>query len=146
MYISHSNLKRKKSEGLMGQYWPSLWPKRRFFHDFPGFKWRECSIWLKTPDQFSDFLGHAFSPRAFQMTTQETRNTLKFTQMCKYWHSKRCRMGNECNFAHSREELRLAPSLRGTKLCFQLQGRYYDVQLWLIVCDMFLTLLTFWIP
>ncbi|CAL1141597.1 unnamed protein product [Cladocopium goreaui] len=57
------------------------------------------------------------------MTTQETRNTLKFTQMCKYWHSKRCHMGNECNFAHSSEELRSAPPLLKTKLCFQFTSR-----------------------
>eukprot|EP00438_Fugacium_kawagutii_P023686 Skav218406 [mRNA] locus=scaffold1349:114995:115567:+ [translate_table: standard] len=57
------------------------------------------------------------------MTTQETRNTLKFTQMCKHWRAKRCRMGNDCNFAHSSEELRQAPSLLATKLCFEFQAK-----------------------
>ena len=57
------------------------------------------------------------------MTTQETRNTLKFTQMCRYFRANRCHMGNECNFAHSPEELRKAPSLVGTKLCFQFSSK-----------------------
>lgn len=57
--------------------------------------------------------------------------------MCKYWHSKRCHMGNECNFAHSSEELRSAPSLLNTKLCFQFHGWYgcvYDIR-WVEVLD-----------
>ena len=57
------------------------------------------------------------------MTTQETRNTLKFTQMCRYFRSNRCHMGNQCNFAHSSEELRKPPSLVGTKLCFQFSAK-----------------------
>eukprot|EP00434_Breviolum_minutum_P013212 symbB.v1.2.011644.t1/scaffold789.1/size230748/5 len=57
------------------------------------------------------------------MTTQETRNTLKFTKMCKYWKSKRCTMGDACNFAHSSEEIRHAPSLVATQLCFQFSAK-----------------------
>ena len=57
------------------------------------------------------------------MTTQETRNTLKFTQMCRYFRANRCHLGNECNFAHTPEELRKAPSLVGTKLCFQFSSK-----------------------
>ena len=59
----------------------------------------------------------------FQMTTQETRNTLKFTKMCKYWKSKRCTMGDACNFAHSSQEIRHAPSLVATQLCFQFSAK-----------------------
>eukprot|EP00438_Fugacium_kawagutii_P008101 Skav222122 [mRNA] locus=scaffold1181:579882:580655:- [translate_table: standard] len=43
--------------------------------------------------------------------------------MCKHWRAKRCRMGNDCNFAHSAEELREAPSLLATKLCFEFNAK-----------------------
>ena len=43
--------------------------------------------------------------------------------MCKYWASKRCFMGETCNFAHSEEELRPAPDLMATKLCFQFLSK-----------------------
>mmetsp|Transcript_55307 Transcript_55307/g.67760 ORF Transcript_55307/g.67760 Transcript_55307/m.67760 type:complete len:189 (+) Transcript_55307:54-620(+) len=55
------------------------------------------------------------------MTSQETRNTLKFTKMCRYWRSNRCHMGQQCNFAHSVGELRQAPSLKATQLCFEFR-------------------------
>eukprot|EP00434_Breviolum_minutum_P030542 symbB.v1.2.027011.t1/scaffold2631.1/size74421/6 len=38
-------------------------------------------------------------------------------QMCKYWSSKRCVMGDDCNFAHSSKELRVA-DLTATQLCY----------------------------
>ena len=49
--------------------------------------------------------------------SSEMRNALKFTRMCKYWSSKRCVMGDDCNFAHSTKELRVA-DLTATQLCY----------------------------
>ena len=57
------------------------------------------------------------------MTTAETRKTLRFTRMCMYWGSNRCRMGDDCNFAHSDSELRQAPDLVATKLCYQFSNK-----------------------
>lgn len=57
------------------------------------------------------------------MTTVETRKTLKFTKMCKHFGTKRCFMGNECNFAHSEEELRSRPNLAATGLCYQFMSK-----------------------
>mmetsp|Transcript_55682 Transcript_55682/g.88412 ORF Transcript_55682/g.88412 Transcript_55682/m.88412 type:complete len:177 (-) Transcript_55682:47-577(-) len=53
------------------------------------------------------------------MTTQETREALKFTRMCKYWDSGRCFNGMACPFAHSESELCPKPSLQATGLCYQ---------------------------
>ena len=51
--------------------------------------------------------------------SSEMRNALKFTRMCKHWSSKpkRCVMGDDCNFAHSSKELRVA-DLTATQLCY----------------------------
>ena len=49
--------------------------------------------------------------------SSEMRKALKFTRMCKYWSSKRCVMGDDCNFAHSSKELRVA-DLTATQLCY----------------------------
>jgi hypothetical protein len=57
------------------------------------------------------------------MSTPETRDALKFTRMCKFWHSRRCHMGNECTFAHTSAELRDAPSLVRTELCYQFRSK-----------------------
>jgi len=57
------------------------------------------------------------------MTTVETQRTLKFTRMCKHFRTKRCFMGNNCNFAHSEEELRVRPNLEGTGLCYQFMSK-----------------------
>lgn len=57
------------------------------------------------------------------MTTVETRTALRFTKMCKYWKSKRCMMGDECNFAHSRSELKEQPDLVATQLCYQFSAK-----------------------
>eukprot|EP00434_Breviolum_minutum_P005118 symbB.v1.2.004513.t1/scaffold252.1/size382360/7 len=55
--------------------------------------------------------------------TIETRRTLKFTKMCKHFSTKKCFMGNECNFAHSQEELRTRPDLAATGLCYQFMSK-----------------------
>lgn len=57
------------------------------------------------------------------MAASDTRSTLKFTKMCKYWSSNRCTMGDACNFAHSDTELREQPDLVATKLCFQFMSK-----------------------
>lgn len=57
------------------------------------------------------------------MTSEVTRRTLRFTRMCRYWGSNRCMMGDTCNFAHSDDELRHAPDLVATKLCYQFSSK-----------------------
>eukprot|EP00913_Durusdinium_trenchii_P019398 g18236.t1 len=47
-----------------------------------------------------------------------------FTErICKYWHSNKCNMGENCTFAHSTKELRGKPDLVGTQLCFQFMSK-----------------------
>eukprot|EP00438_Fugacium_kawagutii_P000954 Skav224465 [mRNA] locus=scaffold1302:419819:420298:- [translate_table: standard] len=44
--------------------------------------------------------------------------------MCKHWLSNGfCHRGSACTFAHSFQELRVAPSLVGTRLCFQFASK-----------------------
>lgn len=62
-------------------------------------------------------------PKLTKMTTVETRKTLKFTKMCKHFSTQRCFMGNQCNFAHSEEELRSRPNLAATGLCYQFMSK-----------------------
>ena len=50
---------------------------------------------------------------------KDTRDSLKFTRMCKYWKINRCNLGDDCNFAHTDLELRDQPDLVSTRLCFQ---------------------------
>ena len=57
------------------------------------------------------------------MTTPQIRDSLKYTRICKYWSSNRCKLGKECNFAHSELELRNQPDLVSTRLCFQFSSK-----------------------
>ena len=57
------------------------------------------------------------------MTTPQIRDSLKYTRICKYWSSNRCKLGKECNFAHSELELRNQPDLISTRLCFQFSSK-----------------------
>lgn len=44
--------------------------------------------------------------------------------MCKHWLSSgSCHKGSACTFAHSLQDLRVAPSLLGTQLCFQFTSK-----------------------
>jgi len=76
-----------------------------------------CSAAKRTLGKDLDIL----HPR--HMAASDTRSTLKFTKMCKYWSSNRCTMGDACNFAHSDTELREQPDLVATKLCFQFMSK-----------------------
>ncbi|CAL1148987.1 unnamed protein product [Cladocopium goreaui] len=53
------------------------------------------------------------------MTTKQTQESLKCTQLCRHWASGTCFSGMGCSFAHSKAELRERPSLRATELCFR---------------------------
>eukprot|EP00435_Cladocopium_sp_Y103_P020214 s408_g4.t3 len=53
------------------------------------------------------------------MTTESTREALKFTRMCKYWGSRTCFNGMGCPFAHSESELCEQPDLQATGLCYE---------------------------
>eukprot|EP00437_Effrenium_voratum_P012439 CAMPEP_0181446872 /NCGR_PEP_ID=MMETSP1110-20121109/26332_1 /TAXON_ID=174948 /ORGANISM="Symbiodinium sp., Strain CCMP421" /LENGTH=245 /DNA_ID=CAMNT_0023570971 /DNA_START=59 /DNA_END=796 /DNA_ORIENTATION=- len=57
------------------------------------------------------------------MSTPQVRDSLKYTRICKYWSSNRCKLGKECNFAHSELELRNQPDLIATRLCFQYSSK-----------------------
>ena len=57
------------------------------------------------------------------MTTPQVRDSLKYTRICKYWSSNRCKMGKDCNFAHSELQLRDQPDLVATRLCFQFSSK-----------------------
>ena len=57
------------------------------------------------------------------MSTPQVRDSLKYTRICKYWSSNRCKLGQDCNFAHSEHELRDQPDLVGTRLCFQFSSK-----------------------
>jgi len=59
----------------------------------------------------------------FIMSTPQVRDTLKYTRICKYWGSNRCKLGKDCNFAHSDLELRDQPDLVATRLCFQFSSK-----------------------
>jgi len=48
---------------------------------------------------------------------REAKDQFYKTKMCPYFPRGRCRRGNECNYAHSKAELRPSPSLRKTRLC-----------------------------
>lgn len=67
--------------------------------------------------QVSDSKGSDFKWLWTGSMSSEMRKALKFTRMCKYWSSKRCVMGDDCNFAHSSKELRVA-DLTATQLCY----------------------------
>ncbi|CAE7018849.1 zfs1 [Symbiodinium sp. CCMP2456] len=47
------------------------------------------------------------------MTKAEQKKAVQFTRMCKFWRTNECKMGTECTFAHTTEELRPSP-----KPCF----------------------------
>ena len=57
------------------------------------------------------------------MSTPQVRDSLKYTRICKYWSSNRCKLGKDCNFAHSEIELRNQPDLVATRLCFQFSSK-----------------------
>ena len=57
------------------------------------------------------------------MSTPQVRDSLKYTRICKYWSSNRCKLGKDCNFAHSELELRDQPDLVATRLCFQYSSK-----------------------
>ena len=56
------------------------------------------------------------------MSKSESRDSLKLTRICKYW-PRRCYNGYRCTFAHSSAELRDAPNLVRTELCYQFLSR-----------------------
>eukprot|EP00435_Cladocopium_sp_Y103_P008181 s650_g2.t1 len=60
-----------------------------------------------------------FSSNGRPMTTESTREALKFTRMCKYWGSRTCFNGMACPFAHSESELCKQPDLQATGLCYE---------------------------
>ena len=62
-------------------------------------------------------------PLASTMSTPQVRDSLKYTRICKYWSSNRCKLGQDCNFAHSELELRDQPDLVATRLCFQFSSK-----------------------
>ncbi|CAE7414358.1 unnamed protein product [Symbiodinium sp. CCMP2592] len=47
------------------------------------------------------------------MTKAEQKKAVQFTRMCKFWRTNECKMGTDCTFAHTTEELRPSP-----KPCF----------------------------
>ena len=47
------------------------------------------------------------------MTKAEQKRAVQFTRMCKFWRTHECKMGADCTFAHSAENLRPSP-----KPCF----------------------------
>ncbi|CAE7461290.1 unnamed protein product [Symbiodinium necroappetens] len=40
------------------------------------------------------------------MTKAERKKAVQFTRMCKFWKTDECKMGTDCTFAHTTEELR----------------------------------------
>ena len=84
-----------------------------------GCQWQ---LWPKIIQFSADTRGSS-SLVLSSMTTVETRTALRFTKMCKYWKSKRCMMGDECNFAHSKSELKEQPDLVATQLCYQFSAK-----------------------
>ena len=57
------------------------------------------------------------------MTTPQVRDSLKYTRICKYYGLNKCKLGKDCNFAHSELELRGQPDLVQTRLCFQYSSK-----------------------
>ncbi|CAK8996181.1 unnamed protein product [Durusdinium trenchii] len=48
---------------------------------------------------------------------------LKYTKICRHWRSGSCFRGSSCDFAHSDLELREAPNLVKTQLCFRFNSK-----------------------
>ncbi|CAK9008351.1 unnamed protein product [Durusdinium trenchii] len=57
------------------------------------------------------------------MAPSELRNKLKRTKICRFWVFGRCALGDDCNFAHSKDDLQEQPNLVATELCFQFMSR-----------------------
>ncbi|PHJ16210.1 zinc finger (ccch type) motif-containing protein, partial [Cystoisospora suis] len=52
----------------------------------------------------------------------DRRSAFLKTQMCQHVSAGRCRMGEQCRYAHSREELRPAPQLDKTMMCATIKA------------------------
>mmetsp|Transcript_15816 Transcript_15816/g.34892 ORF Transcript_15816/g.34892 Transcript_15816/m.34892 type:complete len:245 (+) Transcript_15816:61-795(+) len=45
------------------------------------------------------------------------RQQFRKTQLCRFYKGSGCQLGQQCKFAHGREELQKAPDLRRTSIC-----------------------------
>ena len=79
-----------------------------------AYLWVNLTLWLK----LCWFKEHIASVQVSDSKKQVTYVTWdRWIHFIKYWSSKRCVMGDDCNFAHSTKELRVA-DLTATQLCY----------------------------
>ncbi|PFH35143.1 zinc finger (CCCH type) motif-containing protein [Besnoitia besnoiti] len=78
-------------------------------------------------DNSAGLTGDAAAIKAESVTLQPTiladrRSAFVKTQMCQHVTAGRCRMGEQCRYAHSVEELRPAPQLDKTMICASVKA------------------------
>jgi len=55
---------------------------------------------------------------ASKQQSQHIKGQLRKTKMCVFFKKNKCALGQDCPFAHAREELQVTPDLSKTKLCY----------------------------